>query len=139
MLLIQSCGLLEQGIADPDNVCIYGASYGGYAVMAGITKTPDMYKCAVNYVGVTDMGLLFSERPKVWEIWDEQQKIEIGDYENEKEYLDAVSPIELVDRITTPLYIVHGVRDWRVDIKHAQLLRRELEKTGKKKVKISGG
>ena len=126
---------IEQGIADPNNVCIYGASYGGYAVMAGITKTPDMYKCAVNYVGVTDMGLLFSERPKVWEIWDEQQKIEIGDYENEKEYLDAVSPIELVDRITTPLYIVHGVRDWRVDIKHAQLLRRELEKTGKEEGK----
>jgi dipeptidyl aminopeptidase/acylaminoacyl peptidase len=81
------------------------------------------------------MELLFSERPKVWEIWDEQQKIEIGDYENEKEYLDAVSPIKLVDRITTPLYIVHGVRDWRVDIKHAQKLRRELEKNGKKEGK----
>ena len=123
---------VEQGIADADNVCIYGASYGGYAVMAGITKTPDMYKCAVNYVGVTDMALLFSERPKIWEIWDEQQKIEIGDYENEKEYLDAVSPINLVDRISTPLYIVHGVRDWRVDIKHAQKLRKELIRTGKK-------
>ena len=122
---------VEQGIADPDNVCIYGASYGGYAVMAGITKTPKMYKCAVNYVGVTDMGLLFSKMPKVWEIWEEQQKIEIGDYENDKEYLDAVSPINLVDRIETPLYIVHGVRDWRVPIQHAQKLRRELEKNGK--------
>ena len=122
---------VEQGIADPDNVCIYGASYGGYAVMAGITKTPKMYKCAVNYVGVTDMGLLFSKMPKVWEIWEEQQKIEIGDYDNDKEYLDAVSPINLVDRIETPLYIVHGVRDWRVPIQHAQKLRRELEKNGK--------
>ena len=122
---------VEQGIADPDNVCIYGASYGGYAVMAGITKTPKMYKCAVNYVGVTDMGLLFSKVPKVWEIWEEQQKIEIGDYENDKEYLDAVSPINLVDRIETPLYIVHGVRDWRVPIQHAQKLRKELEKNGK--------
>ena len=122
---------VEQGIADPDNVCIYGASYGGYAVMAGITKTPKMYKCAVNYVGVTDMGLLFSKMPKVWEIWEEQQKIEIGDYDNDKEYLDAVSPINLVDRIETPLYIVHGVRDWRVPIQHAQRLRRELEKNGK--------
>jgi len=122
---------VEQGIADPDNVCIYGASYGGYAVMAGITKTPKMYKCAVNYVGVTDMGLLFSKMPKVWEIWEEQQKIEIGDYDNDKEYLDAVSPINLVDRIESPLYIVHGVRDWRVPIQHAQKLRRELEKNGK--------
>ena len=123
---------VEQGIADPENVCIYGASYGGYAVMAGITKTPDLYKCAVNYVGVTDMGLLFSKTPPQWEIWEEQQKIEIGDYDNDKEYLDAVSPINLVDRIETPLYIVHGVRDWRVPIQHAQKLRRELEKNGKK-------
>ena len=126
---------VEQGYADPDNVCIYGASYGGYAVMAGITKTPELYKCAVNYVGVTDMGLLFSKMPKVWEIWEEQQKIEIGDYDNDKEYLDAVSPINLVDRIETPLYIVHGVRDWRVPIEHAQRLRRELEKNGKEEGK----
>ena len=100
--------------------------------MAGITKTPKMYKCAVNYVGVTDMGLLFSKMPKVWEIWEEQQKVEIGDYDNEKDYLDAVSPINLVDKIETPLYIVHGVRDWRVPIQHAQKLRKELEKNGKK-------
>ena len=126
---------VEQGYADPNNVCIYGASYGGYAVMAGITKTPDLYKCAVNYVGVTDMGLLFSKMPKIWEIWEEQQKIEIGDYDNDKEYLDAVSPINLVDRIETPLYIVHGVRDWRVPIEHAQRLRRELEKNGKEEGK----
>ena len=123
---------VSQGIANPDKICIHGASYGGYAVMAGITKTPDLYKCAVNYVGVTDMKLLFTERPKVWEIWDEQQKVEIGDYETEKEYLDEVSPINLVDRIKTPLYIVHGKLDWRVDIKHAEVLRKELKKVGKK-------
>ena len=81
------------------------------------------------------MGLLFSKLPKVWEIWEEQQKIEIGDYDNDKEYLDAVSPINLVDRIETPLYIVHGVRDWRVPIEHAQRLRRELEKNGKEEGK----
>lgn len=123
---------VNEGIANPDKVCIHGASYGGYAVMAGITKTPDMYKCAVNYVGVTDMKLMFSERPKVWEIWDEQQKIEVGDYSNEKEYLDDVSPINMVDQIKTPLYIVHGKLDWRVDIKHAQVLKKELIKAGKK-------
>ena len=122
---------VDQGIANIDKVCIHGASYGGYAVMAGITMTPDMYKCAVNYVGVTDMKLLFTERPKVWEIWDEQQKIEIGDYENNQEYLDEVSPINMVNRIKTPLYIVHGKQDWRVDIKHAEVLKRELLRNGK--------
>ena len=122
----------DEGYVDMDKGCISGASYGGYAVMAGITKTPDLYKCAVNYVGVTDMKLLFTERPKVWEIWDEQQKVEIGDYSSEKEFLDEVSPIKMVDRIKTPLYIVHGKLDWRVDIKHAQVLKRELIKSGKK-------
>ena len=52
-----------------------------------------------------------------------------------RDSLDAVSPINLVDRIKTPLYIVHGVRDWRVDIKHAQKLRRELIRTGKEEGK----
>ena len=126
---------IDQGIADPNRICIHGASYGGYAVMAGITKTPDLYKCAVNYVGVTDMKLLYTERPKVWEIWDEQLKIEVGDYKTEKDYLDEVSPIQMVDRIKTPLYIVHGKLDWRVDIKHAQVLKRELDKAGKKEGK----
>ena len=54
------------------------------------------------------------------------------EFENEKEYLDEVSPINLVDRIKTPLYIVHGKLDWRVDIKHAEVLRKELKKVGKK-------
>ena len=126
---------VSEGIADPNKVCIYGASYGGYAVMAGITKTPELYKCAVNYVGVTDMELLFSETPAQWEHLQEQQKVYIGDYENEKDYLDAVSPINLVDRIETPLYIVHGVRDWRVPIAHARKLKRELEKNGKEEGK----
>ena len=49
---------IDQGIADPDRVCIYGGSYGGYATMAGITKTPELYQCAVNYVGVVDLMAL---------------------------------------------------------------------------------
>ena len=123
---------IDQGIADKDRVCIYGASYGGYAVMAGITFTPDMYKCAVNYVGVTDLELLWETMPPQWEIFEEQQKVDIGDPEKDKELLKARSPLNFVDRIKTPLYIVHGVRDWRVDIEHARKLRRELEKVGKK-------
>lgn len=123
---------VEQGIANKDKVCIYGASYGGYAVMAGITMTPDLYKCAVNYVGVTSMELLYSKFPKVWEPLMEQQKVQTGDPEKDEELLKSVSPIEMVDRIKTPLYIVHGVRDWRVPIAHAELLKKELVKNGKK-------
>ena len=123
---------IDQGIANPDKICIHGASYGGYAVMAGITKTPDLYKCAVNYVGVTDMELLFDKMPKRWEHLMEQQKVQIGDPKADKDYLSEISPIEMVDRIKTPLYIVHGKLDWRVPIKHAEVLRKELKKNGKK-------
>ena len=126
---------IDQGIANPDKICIHGASYGGYAVMAGITKTPDLYKCAVNYVGVTDMELLFDKMPKRWEHLMEQQKVQIGDPKADKDYLNEVSPIKMVDKIKTPLYIVHGKLDWRVDIKHAEVLRRELRKNGKKEGK----
>ena len=122
---------VEQGIADPDNVCIYGASYGGYAVMAGITKTPKMYKCAVNYVGVTDMGLLFSKCQKYGKFGKNNKKLKLVIMIMIKNILMQYLQLNLVDRIETPLYIVHGVRDWRVPIQHAQKLRRELEKNGK--------
>jgi dipeptidyl aminopeptidase/acylaminoacyl peptidase len=122
---------INSGIANPDRVCIYGASYGGYAVMAGITFTPDLYKCAVNYVGVTDLEMMLKNTPEVWEIWDEQQKVEVGDLKTDLELIRQRSPINYVDRINVPLYIVHGVRDWRVDIEHARKLRRELENNGK--------
>ncbi len=54
---------VDQGIADKNRICIYGASYGGYAAMAGLTFTPDLYKCGINYVGVTDLPLLFKSLP----------------------------------------------------------------------------
>ena len=99
--------------------------------MAGITFTPDLYKCAVNYVGVTDLEMMLKNTPEVWEISDEQQKVEVGDLNTDLELIRERSPINYVDRIKVPLYIVHGVRDWRVDIEHARKLRRELENNGK--------
>ena len=97
-----------------------------------MVKTPDLYKCAVNYVGVTDLELMLKKTPKVWEIWDEQQKVEVGDLKADAEYLKAASPINFVDRIETPLYIVHGRLDWRVPVEHAEILKKELLANGKK-------
>ncbi len=65
---------IEQGIADADRVCIYGGSYGGYATMAGLTYTPELYKCGINYVGVTDLALLFKTAPDSWAAGEEQMK-----------------------------------------------------------------
>lgn len=119
--------LIKEGIADPDKVCIYGASYGGYATMAGLTFTPDLYKCGINYVGVTDVGLLFTSMPKAWEPAKELMKVQIGDPEDE-ELMNRMSPLFHVDKIKAPLMIVHGAKDPRVVKQHATDLRDALEK-----------
>jgi len=114
---------VEQGIADPDKVCIYGASYGGYATMAGMTYTPELYKCGVNYVGVTDIALLFTTMPKSWEPTKEVMKIQIGDPDKEAQLLREASPLYAVDKIRAPVFIVQGGKDPRVNRKHAEHLR----------------
>ncbi|MDH5434549.1 MAG: S9 family peptidase [Gammaproteobacteria bacterium] len=121
--------LVKEGIANPDKICIYGASYGGYATMAGLTFTPDLFKCGVNYVGVTDVGLLFTSMPKHWEPAKELMKIQIGDPDDQK-LMDRMSPLAHVDKIKAPLMIVHGARDPRVVKQHATDLRDMLEGRG---------
>ena len=122
--------LIDEGIADPDRICIYGASYGGYATMVGLTFTPELYKCGINYVGVTDVALLFSSMPKHWEPLRDVMKVQIGDPED-KAQMDAISPLAHVDKIDDPILIVHGRRDPRVVMKHADRLRREMKKAKK--------
>ena len=119
---------IEQGIADPDRICIYGASYGGYATMAGITKTPDLYRCAVNYVGVVDILALLDYHHDLREgdyiqAWGKRA---IGDRRADRERLLATSPINHLDKVKVPLYVVHGKRDPRVphDTQYIPLIRK---------------
>lgn len=121
--------LVDSGVADPDKICIYGASYGGYATMAGLTFTPDLYACGVNYVGVTDVGLLFESMPKHWEPQKDIMKIQIGDPED-TELMKRMSPLAHVDKIKAPLMIVQGAQDPRVVKQHAEDLRDALEDRG---------
>ena len=119
---------IEQGIADPDRICISGASYGGYATMAGITKTPELYQCAVNYVGVVDLIALldyhhdFREGDYI-QAWGKRA---IGDRRKDRERLLATSPINHLDKVRVPLYVVHGKRDPRVphDTQYVPLVRK---------------
>lgn len=119
---------IEQGIADPDRVCIYGASYGGYATMAGITKTPELYQCAVNYVGVVDLIALldYHNRFRNADFLQAWGRRAIGDRREDHERLLATSPINHLDKITVPLYVVHGKRDPRVphDTQYMPLVRK---------------
>ncbi len=122
---------IEQGYADADKICISGGSYGGYATMAGLTFTPDLYKCGINNVGVTDVALLFETMPKSWEAGKAQMIERVGDPED-KEFMNQISPLAHVDKIKAPVMIIHGRKDPRVVMQHADDLRDELERLGKK-------
>lgn len=121
--------LVKEGIADPEKICIYGSSYGGYAAMAGVTFTPELYKCGINYVGITDVKLLFDSLPKHWEPQRELLKKQIGD-PDDKALMKKISPLYHVDKIVAPLMVVQGAKDPRVVKKHAIELREALEKRG---------
>ena len=85
--------LIKKGIADPKRIAIYGASYGGYAVLAGLTFTPDLYACGVDYVGVSNLFTLFETLPVYWEQERQMMYEMVGDPQKEKELLRAASPV----------------------------------------------
>jgi dipeptidyl aminopeptidase/acylaminoacyl peptidase len=118
---------IEQGIADANRVCIYGGSYGGYAVMAGLAYTPDLYKCGINYVGVTDLPLLFETAPDAWAAGEKQMAEMIGDPDTEAEYLEEWSPSNHAANIRVPVFMAYGLQDPRVNIKHARVMEDGLQ------------
>jgi dipeptidyl aminopeptidase/acylaminoacyl peptidase len=122
---------VDQGISDSDRVCIYGGSYGGYAVMAGLTFTPELYKCGINYVGVTDIALLFETAPDSWGGGMAQMKELVGDPKRDKEFLEEWSPSNHADKIQAPVFMAYGRQDPRVNIKHAKLMEDALKKHNK--------
>jgi dipeptidyl aminopeptidase/acylaminoacyl peptidase len=119
---------IDQGIADPDRVCISGASYGGYAALAGVTFTPDLYRCAINYVGVSDLAILNEHTFDAGRGTEEYFKKWMG---NDMESMRARSPINFVERIRVPTLHAYGENDPRVDIKHWKYLKAQLDKQHK--------
>ena len=106
--------LIDQGIADPDRIAIYGASYGGYATLAGLAFTPDLYTCGVDYVGVSSLFTFMESMPPYWELYRDMMYEMIGHPENDKELLAASSPLLHVENIKVPLFIAQGANDPRV-------------------------
>lgn len=106
---------IDQGIADPDRIGIYGASFGGYATLAGITYTPDLYAAAVDYVGVSNIFTLLNTIPPYWETMRNMFYERVGHPEKDKELLTAVSPVFHADKIKTPLFVAQGANDPRVN------------------------
>ncbi len=122
---------IAQGIADPVRVVISGASYGGYATMAGLTLTPELYCAGINYVGVTDIELLIPrEAPPDRMYWRNTRLGKLSDSADKKRLHDT-SPVHFADRINVPLLMAYGKNDPRVHIDHGFDMERALKKAGK--------
>lgn len=118
---------IDQGIADPKRIAIYGASYGGYAAMAGLAFTPELYRCGINYVGVTDIELLLKTIPKAWEATRPMMEAMTGNAKRDRERLRATSVLLNADKIRVPVFFAYGELDDRVDMKHATKLASKLK------------
>lgn len=108
--------LVQQGIVDPQRVAIMGGSYGGYATLAGLAFTPDVYAAGVDIVGPSNLFTLLSTIPPYWESFRKQFTLRMGDDATDegKEILKAASPLFSADKIKTPLMIIQGANDPRV-------------------------
>lgn len=107
--------LIDQGIADPKRVAIYGGSYGGYATLAGLTLTPDLYAAGVDYVGVSNMFTFMNTIPPYWKPLKDMFYEMVGNPETDSLLLAQVSPVFLVDKIKAPLFVAQGANDPRVN------------------------
>jgi dipeptidyl aminopeptidase/acylaminoacyl peptidase len=109
--------LIEEGIADPGRVGIFGGSYGGYATLAGVTFTPDVYACGVPYVGPSNLITLIESFPDYWKPFLEgsfYKRFGNPGIEADRQDLIARSPLFHCDQIKAPLLVVHGANDPRV-------------------------
>ena len=105
---------IDQGIADKDKIAIYGASYGGYATLAGLTYTPDLYACGIDYVGVSNLFTFMKSIPPYWQSYLEMLYEMVGHPEKDSAMLAKFSPSINADKIKAPLFIAQGAQDPRV-------------------------
>ena len=121
--------MIEQGIADPERMCIVGGSYGGYAALTGAVVTPELYQCAVSFAGVSDIRKMIAQ--------DRQYKFatnnppNTGSRKDDKEQLRDTSPINNIDAIRIPVLLVHGDKDLSVGVDQSKRMAKALKKAGK--------
>lgn len=124
--------VIDQGWVDKDKVAIYGGSHGGYAVLRGMTKTPEKYACGVDYVGVSNLNTFMQTIPPYWEKYREiMYKIWYNpDNPEEQAIMNEISPALHVDKIKRPLFVVQGANDPRVNIDEADQIVESLRARG---------
>jgi acetyl esterase/lipase len=126
--------VVAKGLVDPKRVCIAGASYGGYATLMGMIRYPELYRCGVAWVAVTDPRLLF-ENP-----WENDSSEEARNYtmpsmlghpQNDAAMLKAAAPVERAAELRGPLLLAYGRDDRRVPIRHGTVMREALRAQGR--------
>jgi dipeptidyl aminopeptidase/acylaminoacyl peptidase len=109
--------LRESGIATAERIAVMGGSYGGFMVLSAITTYPDLWAVAVDIVGIANF-VTFLENTGPWR--RKLRESEYGSLEHDREFLEQISPIRSVDRISAPLFVVHGANDPRVPVGEAE-------------------
>ncbi len=122
--------LIKQGIADPKRIAIYGGSYGGYATLAGLAFTPDLYCCGVDYVGVSNLFTFMNTIPPYWKPYLDMFHEMVGDPKKDSLLLAEASPVLHADQIKAPLFIAQGAHDPRVNKAESDQMVEALRKRG---------
>src|SRR5260221_1591875 len=121
---------IKQGIADPQKVAIYGGSYGGYAALVGATFTPDLFCCAVDIVGPSNLITLLRSVPPSWSALLVSLYRRVGNPDTDEEFLKSRSPLFKVDQIKIPMLIAQGANDPRVKQAESEQIVEAMEKRG---------
>jgi len=122
--------LIDKGIADKTRIAIYGASYGGYATLAGVVYTPDLYAAAVDYVGVSNLFTFMNTIPPYWKPMMDMMYEMVGDPVKDSVLMREASPVFHVDKIKTPLFVAQGANDPRVNKAESDQMVEALKKRG---------
>lgn len=123
--------VIGRGIADPKRIAIMGGSFGGYSALMGLIRTPDLYRCGINIAGVTNWNDIIKHSSEMSPESYAFNAQRIGDPKADREMLQSISPVNLVDKIQAPLLIVHGRDDPVVPYDQAAALMKALDRAGK--------
>ncbi len=124
--------LIADGTVDPDRICIVGASYGGYAALAGATLTPSLYSCAVSVNGVSVLANMLGDAARNGGLSSDYWTVRIGSRFRDAKAIDAVSPARIADKAGPPIMLIHSKDDIVVPIDHSLNMRNALRAANKK-------
>lgn len=122
---------VDKGLADGKRICIAGASYGGYATLMGLIRHAEQFRCGFQWVGVTDLGAMFSRsRTDIESLWETDLRQLIGDPERDAQIFIDYSPVRQAARLKRPLLMAYGAEDRRVEAQQGMDMKKALEAAG---------